>query len=231
MSLVVLALMEPTEALEVLLLLLLVASFSRCSLPVVVGALDRTYSSCSDSRSESEEEEEDEDSVSINSLDLGTILLSPRVRRFSQVTEERRSLRWPVLLLPQGLVLGGSRGPTTLAPSASGATGSSCRWQLALSPAEVLSVRRVGFLPADLRVGAGALSVGALGTAGGGAAVVTATAAGGDFCFTLLLPGALFAVLGRCSSLQAVLSSLSLRLAWQISGSFPQSCPSSFTGV
>lgn len=88
-------------------------------------------------------------------------------------------------------------------------------------------------MPADLRVGAGALSGGAPGTGGGGAAAVTATAtaAGGDFCFTPLVPGALLAVLGRCSSLQALLMSLSLRLGWQPSGSFPQSCAWSFPGV
>lgn len=164
----------------------------------------------------------------------GTILPSPRVRRFSQVTEERSSLRWLALLLPQGLVLVGSGGTTTLAPSVSAAAGSSGRWQLALSPAEVLSVRLVGFLPADLRAGAGALSTGAPGPAGGAAAAAvtaTATAAGGDFCFTPLLPGALFAVLGLCSSLQVLLISFSLRPVWQTSGSFPQSCTSSFTGV
>ena len=220
-------------------LMLLAASFSLCSLPEAAAAaatacaLDRGYSSCSDSRSESEEEDEDDDSVSMNSLDLGTMRLSPRVRRFSQVTEERSSLRWLVLLLPQGLVLAGSGGITTLAPSASAAAGSSGRWQLAPSPAEVLSVRLVGFLPADLRAGAGAFSAGVPGTAGGWAAVVTATAtaAGGDFCFTPLLPGALFAVLGLCSSLQVLLRSFSLRLVWQPSGSFPQSCTSSLAGV
>lgn len=180
---------------------------------------------------ESEEEDEDDDSVSMNSLDLGMILLSPRVRRFSQVTEAeaRSSLRWPVLLLLQGLALVGSGGITAPVPRVS--VGSSGRWQLALSLAKVLSVRLGGFLPADLR--AVVLSGGAPGTAGGGAAVVTATAtaAGGDFCFTPLAPGALFAVLGLCSSLQALLMSFSLKPAWHPSGSFVQSCTWSFPGA
>lgn len=71
---------------------------------------------------------------------------------------------------------------------------------MASSSAEVFSVRLVGFLFLDFRVGAGAFSAGVLGIAGGGAVAVTGTVtvAGGDFCFIFLFFGVLFVVLGFC---------------------------------
>lgn len=156
-------------------------SLVRSSAPAAAGALGSGRSSCSDSEPESEEDDEDEDSVSMNSLDLGAVLLGPRARRFSPVAAERGSRRCPalqppLLLLPPGRALCAS--PAVPSGKLWLPGGSSAPGHWGPSAAEVLSVRRGAFFPAA-RLG-GPLS-----------------AAGGDFCRLPLLPGALLAVLGR----------------------------------
>lgn len=89
MLLVVLALMEFTAvrgSSSLLTLLVVFFSFwlfSEEAAAVTVCVLDRGYFFCFDFRFEFEEEDEDDDFVLMNFLDLGTILFSFRVRRFS----------------------------------------------------------------------------------------------------------------------------------------------------
>lgn len=196
------------------------ASLVRGSAPAAAGALGSGRSSRSDSEPESEEDDDEEDSVSMNSLDLGAVLLGPRARRFSPAVAERGSRRCPALqppLLPPptGRALGAS--PVVLSRKPWLPVGSSAPRQWEPSPAEVLSARRGAFFPAALLGG-------------------PLSAAGGDFCRPPLLPGALLAVLGRGPSptvavvVTVVVRPSPLRCsAGPVAGVFSPSCRSAFT--
>lgn len=189
------------------------------SAPAAACALGSGRSSRSDSEPDSEEDDEDEDSVSMNSLDLGAVLLGPRARRFSPTAAERGSRRCPALqpappTLAPGRALGASLPALSRKPWLPAGSSAPRQWEP--SPAAVLSARRGAFFPAALLGG-------------------PPSAAGGDFWRPPLLPGALLAVLGRGPSpTVAAVEAAAVRLSpprcsvGPGAGVFSSSCRSAF---